>query len=184
MPKVRIRTASGRMKTVETTKVKVEATLEEKIKYEIDNIDWFFQHNLKSIDKRREEFLTGVLTDILYELRNCEKVMEAELERKEIKRMKAIYDENFQIASYAGALKALRQYQDMVLEDILNSPYKHNSTCVFSNLFQAKEIEVRAGVWRKGGWSGSTVRDIIRSLEKLVEYEKELFQRNCGSIAS
>jgi hypothetical protein len=99
-----------------------------------------------------------------------------ELEFVELYRLEQFYREKIDGFAFGVAfvLRLLKEEQTDKLNRLLESPYRHNSTCAISNFYQECELRAKADFWRNTGFSRGFAAEIIRELEKWLAAEKEM----------
>jgi hypothetical protein len=160
----------------QVVETKPEPTLEEKIAEEHQAIFFIFDFTLRSCNRIRKEFFECAERDLVYELRNSEKVMLSEIQANMTRRLKDAYDKS--LATGTAGLKLLldwvKEEQEDALQSLIDSPYRHNSTSALSNFHQECELRAKAEFWNKNGrYGGSFANQFLKHLGSLVQLLEE-----------
>lgn len=184
MPKTRIRSANGRMKPVETA-AKPEPTAIEIIQNARRRIEWFFEYTLDRCLEVKKEFLASAAKvdpadlDLSYLVkRSTENIFIEGTKERELLGMISFYKKNID-ARDGGVEEVLDIFiktQNSEINRLIESPYRHNSTCAVSNFHQECEFRAKAEFWKISGLGRGTAKEVICVLKEWLAAETEVLE--------
>jgi hypothetical protein len=108
--------------------------------------------------------------------RNAEDVFIACTKEHELRQLAACFKRyvDSQDGGVQFLLDLLRKEKSEQERRLLESPFRHNSTCAMSNFQQECELRAKADFWHGGGFGRSAVGTIMQRLEEWLAAEEEV----------
>lgn len=175
------------MKKIQKSKTvvveKPEPTVLEQIAWQRREIEWRLDLDMERCQETKQKFLEAVQKNDPADLdlgylvkRYAEDIFLASVREREVLCLAGAYKRviDAQDGGVALVLDLLQKAKAREEARLLESPYRHSSTCVMSNFHQECEVRAKADFWHGGGFGRSSVGEIIQCLEKWLAFETEV----------
>lgn len=162
---------------------KPEPTATETIAFARRRIEYYLEHELSRCRETKQKFVTAITgvdladLDLAYVVRrNAEDIFLAGVTEREILPLMTFYKKSIdsQDGGVQFVLDTLQKEQATAISRLIESPYRHNSTCAISNFNQECELRAKADFWRSAGIGRSTVGHIFHCLREWLAAETEV----------
>jgi hypothetical protein len=131
----------------------------------------------------KEAFLKAASSVYIAELdmaylvkRHAEDLFIAGAKERELKGFASLYKKTIdsQDGGVQVVLDLLKKEQASQTNRLLESPYRHNSTCAMSNFQQECELRAKAEFWRNSGFGRGSAANMIHYMEEWLVAETEV----------
>ena len=172
-------------KIVPVVEEKPEPTAIENLYNARRKLEWFLDYELKRCIETKKEFLNAAIKhdpadiDLAYLVkRSAEDIFLASYKERELLGLIKCYKETIdsQEGGVQYVLEILQKAQESECQRLLESPYRHNSTCAMSNFHQECEYRAKADFWHGSGFGRGTVRQVLRDLKDWLAAENEIIE--------
>lgn len=174
-------TKRSRTQIIETPKP--EPTAIENIAFARRRIEFYLEHELERCRETKQTFINAAVKadpadlDLGYLVkRHAEDIFLASVIEREVLGLISFYKKSVdsQDGGIQYMLETLQKEQTTIIRRLLESPYRHNSTCAMSNFHQECELRAKSEFWRPSGIGRSTVEQILHCLMEWLAAETEI----------
>jgi hypothetical protein len=168
-------------KKIETPKP--EPTAIEIIAFARRRLEFYLEHELERCRETKRTFINAAVKadpadlDLGYLVkRHAEDIFLASVTEREVMALTTFYKKSIdsQDGGVQYIMETLQKEQTTIIRRLLESPYRHNSTCAMSNFHQECELRAKSEFWRPSGIGRSTAEQILSCLRDWLAAETEI----------